>query len=164
MRGADKNQDMENENGYEEGKCAGTGAPAPLKAELLSLPAEGGGFAACDYVGPEMAAFCQADPEVLVETWLAELLADRFRSGAKIDPKEYAAVIKRLLSANMAELTAESSPHPLGMFAVWKTVDESQRLNIDGRPVNEYFTSPPYKFTCGEKKKKKRKKKKEKTK
>ena len=65
-----------------------------------------------------MAAFCQADPEVLVETWLAELLADRFRSGAKIDPKEYAAVIKRLLSANMAELTAESSPHPLGMFAV----------------------------------------------
>ena len=150
MRGADKNQDMENENGYEEGKCAGTGAPAPLKAELLSLPAEGGGFAACDYVGPEMAAFCQADPEVLVETWLAELLADRFRSGAKIDPKEYAAVIKRLLSANMAELTAESSPHPLGMFAVWKTVDESQRLIIDGRPVNEYFTSPPYEFTCGE--------------
>ena len=88
MRGADKNQDMENENGYEEGKCAGTGAPAPLKAELLSLPAEGGGFAACDYVGPEMAAFCQADPEVLVETWLAELLADRFRSGAKIERGE----------------------------------------------------------------------------
>ena len=36
VRGADKNQEMENENGYEEGKCAGTGAPAPLKAELLS--------------------------------------------------------------------------------------------------------------------------------
>ena len=76
-----------------------------------------------------MAAFCDADPEIMVEPWLAELLADRFRSGAKIDQKEYATVIKRLLLAKMAELTATSSSHPLGMFAVWKEVDRIQRLN-----------------------------------
>ena len=38
--GADKNQDME-DHGYEEGKGVGIGSPAPLKAELLSLPASG---------------------------------------------------------------------------------------------------------------------------
>ena len=147
--GADKNQDME-DHGYEEGKGVGTGSPAPLKAELLSLPASGGGFAVSEYVGDDIAAFCNADPEVMMEPWLAELLASRLPSGAKIDNKEYAEVIRRLLLANMAELTAESSPHPLGMFAVWKEVDRIQRLIIDGRPVNEYFTSPPYEFTCGE--------------
>ena len=83
----------------------------------------------------------------MVEPWLAELLADRFRSGAKIDPKEYFAVIKRLMLTNMAELTATSASHPMGMFAVWKEVDRIQRLIIDGRLVNEYFTSPPYEFT-----------------
>ena len=147
--GADKNQDME-DHGYEEGKGVGTGSPAPLKAELLSLPASGGGFAVSEYVGDVIAAFCNADPEVMMEPWLAELLASRLPSGAKIDNKEYAEVIRRLLLANMAELTAESSPHPLGMFAVWKEVDRIQRLIIDGRPLNEYFTSPPYEFTCGE--------------
>ena len=147
--GADKNQDIE-EHGYEEGKGAGMGSPAPLKAELLSLPQRGGGFAASDYVGAEMAAFCNADPDIMVEPWLAELLASGLRSGARIDSQEYAEVIKRLLLANMAELSAESSPHPLGMFAVWKEVDRIQRLIIDGRPVNEYFTSPPYEFTSGE--------------
>ena len=121
-----------------------------MKAELLSLPASGGGFAVSEYVGADIAAFCNADPEVMMEPWLAELLASRLPSGAKIDNKEYAEVIRRLLLANMAELTAESSPHPLGMFAVWKEVDRIQRLIIDGRPVNEYFTSPPYEFTCGE--------------
>ena len=86
----------------------------------------------------------------MVEPWLAELLASGLRSGARIDANEYAEVIKRLLLANMAELSAESSPHPLGMFAVWKEVDRIQRLIIDGRPVNEYFTSPPYEFTSRE--------------
>ena len=42
LSGADKNQDLE-EHGYEEGTGAGTGSPAPLKAELLSLPQRGGG-------------------------------------------------------------------------------------------------------------------------
>ena len=82
--GADRNQDIE-EHGYEEGKGAGMGSPAPLKAELLSLPQRGGGFAASDYVGAEMAAFCNADPDVMVEPWLAELLASGLRSGARID-------------------------------------------------------------------------------
>ena len=31
-----------------------------------------------------------------------------------------------------------------------KRFDKIQRLIIDGRPVNEYFTSPPFEFTCGE--------------
>ena len=147
--GADLNQDM-NDGGYEDGRGVGTGSPAPIKADLISLPTEGGGFKACDYVGPEMAAFCNADPDVMVEPWLAELLACGVKSGARIEPKEYAAVVKRLLSAKMAELTAEKAAHPLGMFAVWKEVDRVQRLIIDGRPVNEYFISPPFEFTSGE--------------
>ena len=147
--GADTNQNL-NEGGYEEGRGAGTGSPAPLKSELISLPTEGGGFKACEYVGSEIAAFCNADPEVMVEPWLAELLAAGIPSGARIEPKEYAKIIKRLLSAKMAELTAERAAHPLGMFAVWKEVDKIQRLIIDGRPVNEHFTSPPFEFTSGE--------------
>ena len=107
-------------------------------------------FEACDYVSPEIAAFCNADTDILVEPWLAELLASGCKSGARIDPKEYAEIIKRLLCANMAELTAERAEHPLGMFAVWKEIDKIQRLIIDGRPVNEYFTSSPFEFTCGE--------------
>jgi len=63
--GADTNQNL-NEGGYEEGRGAGTGSPAPLKSELISLPTEGGGFKACEYVGSEIAAFCNADPEVMV--------------------------------------------------------------------------------------------------
>ena len=148
--GADSNQDMNEVGGYEEGRSAGAGSPAPLKSELISLPTEGGGFKACDYVGPEIAAFCNADPDVMVEPWLAELVAGSIRSGARIDPKEYAEIVKRLLSAKMAELTAERAAHPLGMFAVWKEVDKIQRLIIDGRPVNEYFTNPPFEFTSGE--------------
>ena len=148
--GADSNQDMNEVGGYEEGRSAGAGSPAPLKSELISLPTEGGGFKACDYVGPQIAAFCNADPDVMVEPWLAELVAGSIRSGARIDPKEYAEIVKRLLSAKMAELTAERAAHPLGMFAVWKEVDKIQRLIIDGRPVNEYFTNPPFEFTSGE--------------
>ena len=148
--GADTTQDMK-ECGYEGGGGgAGAGSPAPLKSELISLPHQGGGFKACDYVGPEIAAFCNADSDVMVESWLAELLADGMKSGSRIDPGEYAKIVKRLLSAKMAELTAERAAHPLGMFAVWKEVDQIQRLIIDGRPVNEYFTSPPFEFTCGE--------------
>ena len=148
--GADTTQDMK-ECGYEAGGGgAGAGSPAPLKSELISLPHQGGGFKACDYVGPEIAAFCNADSDVMVEPWLAELLADGMKSGSRIDPGEYAKIVKRLLSAKMAELTAERATHPLGMFAVWKEVDQIQRLIIDGRPVNEYFTSPPFEFTCGE--------------
>ena len=138
---------MTEAGGYEEGRSAGAGSPAPLKSELISLPTEGGGFKACDHVGPEIAAFCNADPDVMVEPWLAELLAGGIKSGARIDLKEYAEIIRRLLSAKMAELTAERAEHPLGMFAVWKEVDKIQRLIIDGRPVNEYFTSPPFEFT-----------------
>ena len=104
VKGADSTQDM-NEHGYEEGRGVDVGAPAPLKSKLVSLPAEGGGFKACDYVGPEIAAFCNADPDILVEPWLAELVASGLKSGARIDPKEYAEIIKRLLCANMAELT-----------------------------------------------------------
>ena len=39
------------------------GAPAPLKSVLVSLPEEGGGFKACDYVGLEIAAFFNSDPD-----------------------------------------------------------------------------------------------------
>ena len=95
--GADSTQDMNEVGGYEEGRSAGAGSPAPLKSELISLPTEGGGFKACDYVGPEIAAFCNADPDVMVEPWLAELVAGSIRSGARIDPKEYAEIVKRLL-------------------------------------------------------------------
>ena len=119
--GADIYKDM-NEGGYEEGRGAGAGSPAPLKAELISLPTKGGGFKTGDYVGTEIAAYCNAGPDIMVEPWLAELLAGAIKSGARIEPIEYAEIVKRLLSAEMAELTAERAAHPLGMFAVWKEV------------------------------------------
>ena len=136
--GADIYKDM-NKGGYEEGRGAGAGSPAPLKAALISRPTKGGGFKAGDYVGHEIAAFCNTDPDIMVEPWLAELLAGAIKSGARIEPTEYAEIVKRLLSAEMAELTAERAAHPLGMFAVWKEVDKIQRLIIYGRPVNEYI-------------------------
>ena len=85
----------------------------------------------------------------MIEPCLAELLACGIKSGARIEPKEYAEVVKGLLSAKMAELTAEKAAHPLGMFAVWKEVDRVQRLIIDGRPINECFISPNFEFTDG---------------
>ena len=45
--GADSTQDM-NECGYEDGRGVGTGSPAPITADLISLSTEGGGFKACD--------------------------------------------------------------------------------------------------------------------
>ena len=68
--GADTIQDMNDEGGYDEGGSVSAGSPAPLKSELISLPTEGGGFKACEFVGPEIAAFCNADPDVMVEPWL----------------------------------------------------------------------------------------------
>ena len=53
--GADKYQDM-NEGGYEEGSGAGAGSPAPLKAELISLPTVSSDFKDGEYVGHEIAA------------------------------------------------------------------------------------------------------------
>ena len=45
--GADSTQDM-NECRYEDGRGVGTGSPAPITADLISLSTEGGGFKACD--------------------------------------------------------------------------------------------------------------------
>ena len=89
--GADRYQDM-NDGGYEEGRGAGAGSPARLKAELISLSTVGGGFKAGEYVDHEIAALCNADPDIVAELWLAELLAGAIKSGARIEPKEYAEI------------------------------------------------------------------------
>ena len=39
------------------GTVGGVGSPASLRADLLSLPEEGGGFRVGDFVGPELGAF-----------------------------------------------------------------------------------------------------------
>ena len=145
--GPDTAQDM-NGSGYEGSERADEGSSAPPKAEFISLPTEGGGFKAYDFVGPEIAALCSADPHVMVEPWLAELLAGGTKSGARVDPKEYDEIIQRLLSAKLAELTAERAAHLLGMFAVWNEVDAApyHRWTASGR----VFASPLFEFTCGE--------------
>ncbi|MEC9050886.1 MAG: hypothetical protein VX747_00395, partial [Actinomycetota bacterium] len=143
--------------------------PVPLVADLVSLPAKGGGFPACDYVGPALAAFGRAEESALEDTLVAELAAlgtadpeesaaaagfprsrSRPRSCHKAEPAEYAAVLARMHAAGMLELTAEQTEHPLGVFGVWKVAGEVLRLIVDGRPANVFFRTPEYEHTGGD--------------
>ena len=70
---------------YNRGTVGGVGSPASLRADLLSLPEEGGGFRVGDFVGPELGAFCRAEPAALEDRVIAELAASLVRSGVRLD-------------------------------------------------------------------------------
>ena len=110
---------------YNGGTVGGVGSPASLRADLLSLPEEGGGFRVGDFVGPELGAFCRAEPAALEDLFIAELAASLVHSGVRLDDEEYVKVLKRLLEVGMLEFTATASEYPLKLFAVWKVVGNS---------------------------------------
>ena len=126
--------------------------PVSLVSKLVSLPAKGRGFPACDYVGPELAAFGRAEESALDVDFTAELAATAkgVRSCHKVEPAEYAALLAHMHAADMLELTAEHTGHPLGVFGVWKVVGQLLRLIVDGRPANAFFRTPEYEHTGGD--------------
>ena len=71
--GADTN-DID-DDAYNGGIVGGVESPASLRADLLPLPEEGGGFLVDDFVGPELCAFCRAEPAALEDRFIAELAA-----------------------------------------------------------------------------------------
>ena len=91
---------------------------APLQADKLSLPSDGGDLDAIEFVGPELAAFGRAEPSALTDPLTGELAASLIRSGSRIDPGEYAKIILRLLKARMVELAGRPVDLPMGVFAV----------------------------------------------
>ena len=101
------------------------GSPASLRADLLSLPEEGGGFRVGDFVGTELSAFCRPEPDALVDRFIAELAASLVQSGVRLDDKEYVKVLKTLLDVGTLEFTATASEYPLKLFAVWEVVGEA---------------------------------------
>ena len=147
LQGADNHKDTVNFYG-DSGGCVGS--LAKLNSSLMSLPTTGGGFPTCEYLGPELQAFCTAHPAAREEDWLARLAASAFTSNSRDEPDEYAALVARLQKAAMVELTATRAEFPLRLFAVWKIMDESQRLIVDARSTNCFFLTPPYEHTSGD--------------
>ena len=94
---------------YNGGTVGGVGSPASLRADLLSLPEEGGGFRVGDFVGSEIGVFCRAEPAALEDRFIAELAASLVHSGVRLDEEEYVKVLKRLLEVGMLEFTATAS-------------------------------------------------------
>ena len=106
--GADTN-DIDDDDDYNGGAVGGVEAPASLRAKLLSLPEEGGSFRVGDFGGPELGAFCRAEPAALEDRFIAELAASLVHSGVRLDEEEYVKVLKRLLEIGMLEFTATAS-------------------------------------------------------
>ena len=105
--------------------------PVSLVADLVSLPAKGGGFPACDYVGPELAAFGHAEESALDDSFVSRLAArctrEEYAAGLrprgqhkgprschKAEPAEYAAVLARMHAAEMLQLTTPSASSACG--------------------------------------------------
>ena len=95
--------------------AVGDAGPCAIQASLLSLPARGGGFAASDYLGPELAAFARAEGPALEDEIVADLAAAASRSCHRVEPSEYVATLRRLADALMVEFTSEKAEHPLGL-------------------------------------------------
>ena len=130
--------------------AVGEAGPCAIQAPLLSLPARGGGFAAAEYLGPDLAAFARAEDSALEDPVIAEVAAAASRSCHRVAPAEYVGTLRRLADALMVEFSSEKAAHPLGLFGVWKIVDEVMRLIVDGRPANAFFRTPQYVHTAGD--------------
>ena len=151
--GVSPNYSTENDSNDTVGYGAvGDAGPCAIQASLLSLPARGGGFAASDYLGPDLAAFARAEGPALEDEIVADLAAAASRSCHRVEPSEYVATLRRLADALMVEFTSEKAEHPLGLFGVWKIVDEVtvMRFIVDGRPANAYFRTPRFVHTAGD--------------
>jgi hypothetical protein len=125
------------------------GGPIEVVAEKVALPEVGGGFDACSYAPPDLAAFGYAEEAAMEDGFMAQLASVGIHSFHKASPDEYAAVLCRLAKAGMIEFTDERCEHPLGLFSVPKDED-TQRLITDGRPANVFFRTPVFEHTSGD--------------
>ena len=138
-------KENENDCGYDVDAAA-----IPIQAGLLSLPVMGGTFDAEAYLGSDLAGFLRSEPAAMYSAMVGDIAAAGLRSFQSATPQEYVKTVARLLSADMVELSQVGTSDPVGLFAVWKTEGETQRLIIDARPSNVRFKTPPYEHTGGD--------------
>ena len=131
-----------------ETKC-GTVKGTFLKANLLSIPQEGGTFDAASYLCPQLAAYLEAGLESLTDPLVASAAASLHRSCQMATDDEYAATLARLYQAKMTVFSAMRAKFPLGLFALPKS-SGLLRLIVDGRPGNVFFLDLPIEHTGGD--------------
>ena len=124
-----------------ETKC-GTVKGTFLKANILSIPQEGGTFDAASYLCPQLAAYLEAGLGSLTDPLVASAAASLHRSCQMATDEEYAATLARLYKAKMAVFSAMRAKFPLGLFALPKS-SGLLRLIVDGRPGNVFFIDLP---------------------
>ena len=103
-----------------------------IKADLLSIPKEGGTFEVAKYLDPQLAAYFESGPAALSDPLVAAAAASQTSSCQIATGAEYAATIARLYTANMAVFSSEKAQFPLGLFAVPKFIG-GLRLIVEGR-------------------------------
>ena len=127
------------------------GGPTDLIADMVALPDHGGQFPVADFVGPELAAYANAEAPACDEQSLTkQLLARLSRSCHRISAKEYAKLVARMCSGDMAELWPSPADFICGLFGRWKIHGRTQRLLVDARPPNCMFDNPKYVHTGGD--------------
>ena len=72
------------------------------------------------------------------------------RSCHRCTRTEYAAVLARMVQADMLKFSAVPAEAVAGFFGVWKTVGSKMRLICDMRPANCFFETPPMEHTGGD--------------
>ena len=118
---------------------------------MVALPAEGGTFPVADYVGPELAAYANAEPPACREADMVGQLAARLaHSCHRVSPEEYAKIIARMYKGNMVELFPTPADFILGLFGAWKVHGKSQRLLVDARPPKCLCGTPRFVHTGGD--------------
>jgi len=127
-----------------------------ISADLVSLPAIAGTFDTAKFCPPPLSDFLHAKSGALENTTVAQLASSVVRPCHQCNPGEYPRLLARMYNAGMLRFVpsnSQTSPRivpPLGVFAVWKVTNEKQRLIVDARPANAFFTTPPYESTSGD--------------
>ena len=93
--------------------------------------------------------FARAEDSALEDPVVAELDAAASRSCHRVTPAEYVGTLRRLADALMVEFSSEKAAHPLGLFGVWKIVDEVMRLIVDG-DGKRLLPHAPVRHTAGD--------------
>ena len=82
----------------------GLGGPTDLVADSVALPDHGGQFPVAEFVGPELAAYANAEPPACDEESLVNaLLARMSRSCHRISAKEYAKLVSLMHNGKMVD-------------------------------------------------------------
>ena len=117
---------------------AQTRPAVPLVAARVALPKAPGGTRLLDVLPQaDLAIYGSANPRLLLPAEQRKLAPKTRVHGPR---EEYVALVARLLSLNMIELT-ETPGVINGLFCLEKD-DGEQRLILDARPANTYFVEP----------------------